>query len=458
VTPAAISLQRRLAWRLFAVLVAALTLAFVGFLYRTAVAVDGLDDASLQAQAEAISNRLSMSAGGEVRVNLPAITREAYMRPDHAYFFAVYGPGERVMATSSETLARELGPYIPAGTAARFFRVETSPLAYYGYITGASGLRIVVAQSEVHRDVLADSMLDEFTAAIVWWVIPVILVAVWIGVITIRAGLAPLAAVSSSASEIGPGNLSGRLGEDRVPVEILPLVGAINGALDRVEKGYQAQRRFAADAAHQLRTPLALLQARLDGAGSGTIPAEAIRRDVSRLNRVVGQLLQVARVDAAHLDLTAEVNLTEVAARVVSELAPLAVREHRSLALESEAEVVGVRGDRDLIAEALANLVENALAHTPRGTAVTVRIRRDAALEVLDKGPGVAEAHRSAVFERFWRGPDRRHAGAGLGLAIVADIARLHGGCVAVSDRPGGGAAFVLELPPVAAETLARTA
>jgi len=456
VTPAAVSLQRRLAWRLFAVLVAALTLAFVGFLYRAAVVVDGLDDASLQAQAEAISNRLSVS-DGEVRVVLPAITREAYMRPDHAYFFVVYGPGERVMATSSEALARELGPYIPAGTAARFFRVETSPLAYYGYVTGASGLRIVVAQSEVHRDVLADSMLDEFTAAIVWWVIPVILVAVWIGVITIRAGLAPLEAVSSSAREIGPANLSGRLGEDKVPIEILPLVRAINGALDRVEKGYQAQRRFAADAAHQLRTLLALLQARLDGAGSGAVSVEPMRGDVSRLNRVVGQLLRVARVDAAHLDLAAEVNLNEVAARVVSELAPLAVREGRSLALEREADVVGARGDRDLIAEALANLVENALAHTPGGTAVTVRVRRDVALEVLDEGPGVPEAHRSAVFERFWRGPDRGRSGAGLGLSIVADIARLHGGRATVSSRPGGGAAFVLELPAIAPQPLVRT-
>ena len=168
------------------------------------------------------------------------------------------------------------------------------------------------------------------------------------------------------------------------------------------------------------------------------------------MNRLVEQLLRVARFDAIALDVSDTVDLAAVARDVVAYLAPLAVASSRSIAAQGAEEPVTVRGNRYAIEDAIRNLVENALAYAPSGTEVVVTVELPATIRVTDRGPGVPSADRERIFDRFWRGRDSRGQGSGLGLAIVSEIMKAHRGNVRVGDGPGGGAMFSLVFQPTA--------
>jgi len=149
------------------------------------------------------------------------------------------------------------------------------------------------------------------------------------------------------------------------------------------------------------------------------------------------------------IELGETVDLAALARRVVADMAPLAIAQGRVLALDAPDRPVTVRGNSAALADALGNLIDNALRFGAEGQPVEIAVGPGASLAVADRGPGVAPADRPHLFEPFWRGDDPRGAGSGLGLAIVAEIAAAHGGRVAVADRPGGGAVFRLELPDI---------
>jgi signal transduction histidine kinase len=308
------------------------------------------------------------------------------------------------------------------------------------------------AAGELSDEALADAFVGEFLRDAAW-VFPVVAAVVLaVTVWTIRTSLKPVRAASDNAARITPGDTGVRLPSTGLPTELIPLVAAVNEALDRLEKGFDAQRQFTANAAHELRTPLAILTAGLE-----TLPVSAeverLRQDAERMNRLVAQLLRVARLDAQPMDLGQTVDLGRVAGEVVERLAPWGARHGRSLAFEPADQPTLVRGDPDALGDAIRNLVENAIAHGPEGEEVTVKVAGEGSVSVIDRGPGVPEELRSRIFERFWRSRERRSSGvgAGLGLSIVSEIARTHGGRVTVGDAPGGGACFVLSVPPASA-------
>jgi signal transduction histidine kinase len=235
---------------------------------------------------------------------------------------------------------------------------------------------------------------------------------------------------SAAAATVGQTSPGIRLPTVGLPREVTPLVEAVNAALTRLEHTIETQRSFMAQAAHGLRTPLAVLTARLDSLGDAEA-AEALRRDVDRMGRLVGQLLRMARLESLPLDVTHPVDLHAVAAEVIVNLAPLGLGQDVALALVGDATVRG-RGNHAALVLAVTNLV------------VEVVVARPGSITVLDRGPGVPPDHRSRILEPFERGPNARDGGAGLGLAIVTEIAAAHGGSLRVAARPGGGAAFAL--------------
>lgn len=316
----------------------------------------------------------------------------------------------------------------------------------------AGMIELILSGYEAAREVGEEKLMDGFVRNFlhhVFWAFPtgaavLLAVSAW----TIRTSLRSVRTASDQAAAITPGVSGVRLPLEGLPSEVLPLVTATNAALDRLEKGFEVQRQFTADAAHELRTPLAILSAGLE-ALPPSAEVERLRLDAERMNRLVSQLLRVARLDAQPVDLSGVIDLGEVAGEVVERLAPWAARGGRSLAFEPAGAPVPVRGDPDALGDAIRNLVENAIAHSPDGEEVTVRVGAEGAVFVTDNGPGVPEALKARIFERFWRSRERRSSGvgAGLGLAIVAETARAHAGQVRVVDAPGGGARFVLTLP-----------
>jgi len=258
--------------------------------------------------------------------------------------------------------------------------------------------------------------------------------------------IAPISRASDRATEIGPQSPGMRLPLDDIPAEVAPLVYAVNGALDRMERALDAQRQFAADAAHELLTPLAVLMANLDTVEDRRSVA-SLRQDVEEVTDVVTQLLRLAELEGLGAPPTEPVDVRGLAADSVARMAPLAVKQGRSIALTGVERPVMVLCEARGFTGALRNLIKNAIAVTAPGTTVEVEIAEDGAVRVIDCGPGVPPAEREAIFERFRRGRNASGPGAGLGLSIVKRFVETYGGTVEVGDAPGGGAVFTLHLP-----------
>jgi signal transduction histidine kinase len=286
----------------------------------------------------------------------------------------------------------------------------------------------------------------ELSTEILPTLLPLVLATLGLTAITVRRTLAPVERLSAAARAIHPGDDATLDGRD-APREVAGLVEAVNEALARLAAALAAQRRFNANAAHELRTPLSVLRARIDA-----LPQSAERDGLvsgtERMARLVDQLLAMGRLEATAPEAPERIELGALARDVLAEIAPLAHRDGKDVALEAPARAE-VLGERPTLEAALRNLVENALGHSPPGGLVEVKVQAgpDARIAVADHGPGLPPGDPARMTEPFWRAPDQRRAGTGLGLAIVAEVARRHGGRLVAENRPGGGAVFTLVLP-----------
>jgi signal transduction histidine kinase len=240
-----------------------------------------------------------------------------------------------------------------------------------------------------------------------------------------------------------------------MPQEVIPLVRAVNQALDRLEEGFRGQREFTADAAHELRTPLAILRTQIDTIDDREL-AKSLRDDIESMSRLVNQLLDIAELETFVIGDGEIANLSAIATEIAAYIAPLALSQRKSVAVTGADRTVRVRGNADALGRAIRNLVENALTHTAAGTAVEIAVDAAGELRVMDRGPGVPSTEREQIFRRFWRRDRRRAGSAGLGLAIVKRIAEMHRATVHVSDRPGGGAVFALRFSSVVGTAVIR--
>lgn len=266
--------------------------------------------------------------------------------------------------------------------------------------------------------------------------------------------LRQLAAASREAAVVGPANPGARISTKRLPEEVRPLVGAINGALDRLTEAYQAEQRFVADAAHELRTPLAVLSLHLQHAKlGGPLDWGTIDHDVKQLNKLVGQLLDLARKEHARQTEVASarpiVNLSRLAREAAAAVFPLADGAGRKLDVDLP-DNLAVRGRSEDLYDMIRNLLDNALIHgrgeirLVAGVEIGTSNERLAYISVSDEGAGVPEALGDTLFDRFRKGsPDS--VGHGLGLAIVREIARGHDGKVAF--EPGRQCRIKVALP-----------
>lgn len=310
------------------------------------------------------------------------------------------------------------------------------------FVGVAAWLWFHLGQFEIeHPQPIVHQVLAEFFYDIAWTVPVVLMVILAFTAFTLRRSLAILRDISARASSISPGYLNHRLPEEHLPVEIAPLVRATNDMLDRLEAGFDAQRRFTANAAHELRTPLQLLAAELERLNSDAA-SDVLRAHVARMIRLVGQLLAVARLDATKNIAEGNCDLGQVTADTLVVLAPLALKVDVSLALDRPETPVLVQGQADMVGDLVRNLAENALAVAPKGTEVNVSVSGTGCLSIIDCGAGIAVEHRPRLFERFWRAPGAPPGGSGLGLAIVKEIADACAAQIEIDHPPEGGTRF----------------
>jgi signal transduction histidine kinase len=450
--------RHRLSLRLRITLVTAVVVAVVvalgGILILVALRAElvAAADEAVEARADEIA-RLAAD---------DALPRPLPPMHDPVTFSEVVSGGRTVTATDSllggtgfDLPAQEAGQVDVSGVP-RLPLAGTGPyrVAAQGVDTPSGPMTVFVAVSIAHLD-------HTMAVAARIGAIGVVLLVVVLATVTwlaIGRSLAPVEGIRARAEAITGQNL-----DRRVPVpdqldEIGRLARTVNQMLGRLERSAARQRRFVADAAHELRSPIASLRVQLETARDTEETAGRegdMLYETTRMEGLVDQLVVLARADADTSWLRLEtVDLDDLIDSAVTSLAP-----RDGLVIDTSAvEPVQLCGDARMLEQVVRNLVHNALGHA-RGT---VRVSTSAAgddlavLIVDDDGPGVPEDRRDDIFERFVRldaSRDRDHGGVGLGLAIVAEIVRAHGGRVHVSDSPSGGARFVVELPITAVDT-----
>jgi signal transduction histidine kinase len=452
----AMSLAHKIIMRLMITTLVGTGVAY-GWLYlKAARAQSYLEQRALVQQAREISDFISTGEDGSVVLNLPPRLSEAYNSVKSIYRYAVRDEAGRIVAASG----RGIGP-LPLllagprqGEQRRSYEQTSGDTRIVGTAIettiGQKTFTTQVEQIAPRFQSINAAVFNEFVADGGWLIIVFLLAQLGISVWTVRKGLLPLEELSALAGRINPGNSNIRLPQSGVPQEILPLVGAVNSALDRLDEGMQQQREFTFSAAHQLRTPLTVLAANIDMMKDQTAAAK-LRYDIDLMSRIVTQLLLVARLENLNIRLDEPVELRSIVREAAESLGALAISSQKTLEVDAPSTPVFVRGNTHAVVAAVSNLIENALNHSPPGGAVTIRVTPAPSIEVLDSGPGVPLHMREKVFERFWRGETSKE-GAGLGLAIVRRIMRALRGDVFVADAPGGGAKFSLEFPVFSAE------
>ncbi len=259
--------------------------------------------------------------------------------------------------------------------------------------------------------------------------------------------------VIADAAAIQPEKRDNRINERGVPRELLPLVRALNSALDRLADELVRRKRFIADVAHELRTPIAILTLQVE-AMKETEAKRDMTRVLTRLSNLVAQMLDAERLSLAGTH-GMKIDLAELARDVVVEMAPMAISAGYDLSLSAPDDPVVVTGDRHALTRAMGNLISNSVAHGRSCGRISVLVGEQRTIDVLDEGPGVPAAIRDTLFEPFQRGRWDRD-GCGLGLHLVSEVMRAHGGEALLLDSPKGALFRLQFTPPDTASKLSQ--
>lgn len=288
---------------------------------------------------------------------------------------------------------------------------------------------------------IIDAAVEEIRWLFAYFIMAIIMSggAAWFAV---RWGLRPLSRVAEQASRIDMNCLDQRLDANDVSSEVGPLVDAVNDALARLDAGVARQKRFTANAAHELRTPINVLGVRLDAPEEPTFKND-LKRDHRRIRNIVEQLLASARLGEQSTRLDETIDLVALTKMIIADAALLALKARRQIFLDAPGAPVLINGNRPALESVVANVIDNALRAEPEGGMVYVHVADNATIDVVDHGCGIEQTDRDLIFEPFWRKNDSI-PGTGLGLAIAKELIDAHGGRIWVEDTPGGGATFKL--------------
>lgn len=395
--------------------------------------IDELLDAHL---AQAASLLIAQSAGEVEEIDIehaPLLHKDA-----RRVAFQLWENGESLRLHSVNA------PQVPLGTSHEGFSnrvIDGKAWRVFTAWNGSHEILVHVGERADVRSELAQQLIVGLLRPLLV-ALPVLALLLWFAV---SRGLRPLDTLTREVAKRQPENLA-PIEAGRAPHEVAPLIDQLNRLFDRIGRSLERERRFTADAAHELRTPVAGIKAQAQVAkmaGSEDTRNHAIDQVLTgadRAGRLVEQLLTLARLDSAARNLLQPTDLRKLAVDVVADVVPSAMVKHVSLELvEGDASIVPAIPA--LLEVLLRNLIDNAIRHSPAGSVVVVRVAQQgdhALLSVTDNGPGIPAEQRENVFQRFYRLPEAGEGGSGLGLAIVRHIAELHGAQVALAEPPTG--------------------
>lgn len=397
------------------------------------------------------------SEGNTIAVNQPdTALKMIAIDPYDKVYFKVSDPEHGIIAGLPEMPAPQESDFLPDKPyyqdgimGGKHVRIAS---IFHRVATGKKDVLVLVqvAETLVKRRVLASEILAGIALPQLL-LISLALAIIWYG---IRRGLSSLERIQKEVRSRSHLDLS-PLQEDNAPREIGALVHALNELLEQLQNAISIQTRFIANAAHQLRTPLAGIKTQVDFALRQTDPEmikhsmQQVQTSSDRTIHLVNQLLSLARAEPGWETPLKQIDLVTMSSEATSEWVPAALKKNIDLGFETTLKTAPVPGNGLLLREMLNNLLDNAIRYSQTGGEITVRITRSdnfLTLAVEDNGPGVPPAERDLVFERFHRAASSQEEGCGLGLAIVREIAHLHQGEVYLVDSPKG-ALFEVRLP-----------
>lgn len=423
-------------------------------------------DTSLLGSARSIAERIEQTDGVVEALIPPAALERLSNGPRDRVVYKVFWPGGDLLAGYPDV------PEPPGG------RWSLDPVWFDGVFRGQPVRAIAIGQPVAGRSdgfavvIVGETRLGEQALADSLWQrdlwrdgLIVLLTSIMV-LVGLSRGLRPVLRLRDAVRARAPGSL-GRLDRSHVQSEIRPLVDALNGAIETVEKQIEHRHGLIADAAHQLRTPLAVLLTqsevglRSQSSAGKQDALNAVKGTAADMARLTDQLLVLARVESVAVAASfGPVDLRDVVRKILTAQATRALDARVTLALDEPPAPVMVEGDATLLGELTSNLLDNAIRHGGPGQQVTIGLASGdgvARLLVADEGPGIPLEQRTRVFDRFYRLEGSQAHGSGLGLAIVSEIVKTLGGSVDIADRDGHrGIVVQVTLPTLEAPMQAR--
>ncbi|WAX95205.1 HAMP domain-containing sensor histidine kinase [Aminobacter sp. NyZ550] len=440
-----ISLKWRLVWRLVVLQVILLTLMI--FILLGGLTIAGVIPDNYEGRAiDVIRNTITKDGSGNLMLKQGPLLTELRKEVPNLWFIAKDEHGHELSEGTVPPEFKHITEALDYIGDARFVAEpggsRTTATVQWAEDTAAGKVQIFTgAQGEFHIMALV-SVTPELFLEIILPVGGVMAVATLLVIpLVVRSAFRGLRQAAALAQKIDIDERGVRLPVERIPSEIAPLVRAVNGALDRLDKGYERHKRFLIDAAHELRTPVAILNTRIT-----SLPATPERarllQDTARLSTLTDQLLDIQRLGRQTQQFT-RFDLVAVARGVVVDLAPMAFAAGYEMSFEPARGELFANGDRTAVERAITNLVQNAIEHGGNAGRITIGVNSPATIEVSDEGDGVPAAEREKIFEPFYRLRPRGH-GAGLGLNLVHEIMQIHGGRIELAGSDRKGACFRL--------------
>jgi two-component system OmpR family sensor kinase len=370
------------------------------------------------------------------------------------------GPGRRVRIVTARgeignygdlhTIPPSFDPTLPTHPAIvgdHAFRFAVVPMMYRG--------ELAYLQSGVQAGLIEESV-SSLRNLLLLMVPIVLMLCVGGGYLLAGRALRPIESVTAGLDAIGPTNLSSRLTVPKVSDEVARLTEVINALLERLERASATERRFASDAAHELRTPLSVLRTGLEVALARDRSADenraalgAAHREALSLCRIADELLMLSRLNGEVMVDRRRLNLRALLSEIAATVGPLAQAREIKLVVNAPEDVF-VHGNEGHLRRLVVNLLDNSLKFTPAGGTIDLGLKCDATraiIRVADTGEGMHPAELPHIFDRFFRGAGSSGEGSGLGLSLCREIARAHGGEIAAANLPTGGCAFVVTMP-----------
>ena len=426
-------------------MLAVVLLVATATIWSTGYLLDDYEGGNLDVLADAAERN---AEGGLVLRETPALIHLRAMAPD-LWFTIRDTQGHRLQEGNIPTAYLPVVAVLDQLSDARLSaqpELEGKPAAVIKWIESPAGRVQILTGTQGQMSVqrLARGISGGFISIILPVIVLMALATSLATPLVVRRALAGLGRSVTQAAHIEFDKRGAQLQVSDVPIEISALVSAVNDALRRLDAGYERHQHFLAQAAHELRTPIAILNARVSALPAGPDKRDLLE-DATRLTTLAGQLLDLQRLDQKQNRFLA-VDLVVMTKQVVFDLGPLALGAGYEVAFEPERDAILVTGDQTSLERALTNLIQNAIDHGGRQGTITVRVGKDGFVEVCDEGDGIAWDEREQIFEPFNRlGPDGR--GAGLGLNLVREIMQLHGGSVVVVNAGSKGACLRMSFP-----------